>query len=73
MKNLVSSISQFAQIRLTPVDVDGQRVTLDSDAIVAEVLEGEGARASVEVVNEEGGRRFLVNLIPGNTPGKSRF
>src|SRR5688572_18023838 len=47
---LLSPISQFAQVELTPIDANGARVKLDADAIVAEVLAGEGARTHIQVL-----------------------
>jgi hypothetical protein len=75
LTNLRSSVSQFALLLLIPVDVNGAKVKLDADAVVAEVLSGEGARASVKVLDDEvtGERRFEVALIPGDAPGESRF
>lgn len=71
--NLRSPVTQFAQIQLVPVDANGAKVKLDADAIVAEVISG-GGRASVQVLDDEdGGRRFLVNLIPSDTPGENVF
>lgn len=72
---LKSSVNQFAQVTLAPVDADGKPVKLDSDAIVAEVISGpDGARTAVQVLDDDaGGRRFLVHLIPGSSPGKTNF
>jgi len=72
--NLRSPVSQFAQIVYVPVDVNGRKVKLDEDAIIAEVTSGTGARARVEVLNDgNGDRRFLVQLIPGDEPGEYQF
>lgn len=72
--NLRSPVSQFAQIQLVPVNEFGTKVKLDEDAIVAEVVSGEGASASVQVLNDDNGdRRFLVNLVPGDAPGEYQF
>ena len=72
--NLRSSIGLFAQIQLVPVNQFGTKVKLDKDAIVAEVVSGDGARATVQVLDDDNGdRRFLINLIPGDAPGESVF
>jgi len=74
--NLRSPVSQFARLVLAPVDANGQAVKLDADAIVAEVAAGaeSGARVNITVLDDpEGGRRFQVDLIPGDVPGESRF
>ena len=73
--NLRSTIGQFAQIALAPVNAFGTKVKLDEDAIIAEVIgDAPGARTSVQVLNDENGdRRFLVNLIPGDLPGEYQF
>lgn len=73
--NLRSSVNQFAQLILSPVNAGGTPVKLDEDAIVAEVVSGgTGARAHVQVLNDEGGgRRFAVSLDPGTEPGEVTF
>jgi len=73
--NLRSPVGQFAQIALIPVDAFGTKVKLDADAIIAEVVAGgAGARTSVQVLDDENGeRRFLVNLIPGDLPQEYQF
>jgi hypothetical protein len=74
LTNLRSTIGLFAQLLLVPVNAFGTKVKLDEDAIIAEVVSGEGAQATVQVINDDNGdRRFLVNFIPGETPGESRF
>ncbi len=72
--NLRSPVSQFAQLLLEPRDANGSRVRLDPDAIVAEVVTGEGAKATVAVLDRDNGDRdFLVNLVPGDAPGEYSF
>lgn len=72
--NLRSPVSQFAQLLLEPRDANGSRVKLDPDAIIAEVVTGEGAKASVTVLDRDNGDRdFLVNLVPGDAPGEYSF
>lgn len=72
--NLRSPVSQFAQLLLEPKDANGSRVVLDVDAIIAEVTSGEGAKASVLVLDRANGDRdFAVNLIPGEAAGEYAF
>ncbi len=72
--NLRSPANQFAQLLLAPVDALGNRVKLDPDAIIAEVISGEGAKASViPLERDNGDRDFLVNFVPGEAPGEYAF
>lgn len=72
--NLRSPVSQFAQLLLQPRDANGSRVKLDTDAVIAEVVTGEGAKTNVQILDRENGDRdFLVDLIPGDAPGEYAF
>ena len=73
--SLRSPVTQFALLVLAPIDADGNRVSLDADAIVVEIAEGAptGARSVVKAIEDTAGRRFEVSLITGDSPGETTF
>lgn len=75
MTNILRSrVNEFARIILTPVDAtSGEQIHLPDNAIVADVVSGEGARTRIEVIDDGDDRRFAVSLIPGDQPGVSEF
>lgn len=70
MVELRSSVKKAAQVKLAPVDEDGNAVELDADAIV--VTAPAGTRSLVMRLDEPG-KPFLVTLVPGDTPAVYSF
>lgn len=69
MINARCNNKQEVLLALMPVDLDGQAVVLDADAVKVTVVEGD----STATVNRNDNGSFEVVLRSSDTPGKTTF